>query len=277
MENQMEILLSKINEKFNEQTLTLTTAITKNVMEALDDKLKIITEENNNLKTRVSNLEQKVSFLEKEKRKNNLVLFGIEEKGKTELELVDFVKEILQDSGTHIDSQEISEIHRIGTNYEKNRPLIISLTTSWKKHLILKNKRNLPTNVFVNEDYPKEVLEIRKQLKPELEAERKKGNIAFIKYDKLIVKKPTNPSREKRKRETPTGSPTTPTPYQKKTNTQNEITEIQPPSTIKGVVKPSILTFVTRERSASTSEMQKNEQRPPRTGNNKQMQQQTQI
>lgn len=255
----MEILLSKINEKFNEQTITLTTAITKNVMEALDDKLKVLTEENNNLKTRVSNLEQKISNLEKEKRVKNLVFFGIEEKGKTELELVDSVKEILVDSGTHIDSQEISNIHRIGTNFEKNRPIIISLTTSWKKHLILKNKRNLPTNVFVNEDYPKEVLETRKQLKPQLEAERKNGNIAFIKYDKLIVKKSMNSNREKRKRETPTGSPTTPTPSQKKTNTKNEKIGTQYPSTNKEVLKPSILAFVTRERSASMSEMQKNE------------------
>lgn len=255
MEKQMEILLSKINEKFNEQTITLTTAITKNVMEALDDKIKVLTEENNNLKTRVSNLEQKMTILEKEKRMKNLVFFGIEEKGKTESELVDFVVKILVDSGTNIDNQEISNIKRIGTNSDKNRPIIISLTTSWKKHLILKNKRNLPKNVSVNEDYPKEVLETRKQLKPQLEAERKNGNIAFIKYDKLIVIKPTKSNREKRKRETPTGSPTTPTPSQKKTNTKNGKIGTQPPNTLK----PSILTFVTRERSASMPEMQKNE------------------
>lgn len=258
MDKQMEIFFSKINEKINEQTVTLTSAITKNVMEALDDKLKVLTEENINLKTRVSNLEQRISILEKEKRKKNLVFFGIEEKGKKELELVDFVKEILEDSGTHIDSQEISNIHRIGTNSEKNRPIIISLTTSWKKHLILKNKRNLPKNVFVNEDYPKEVLETRKQLKPQLEEERKNGNIAFIKYDKLIVKKQTNSNREKRKRETPTGSPSTPTPSQKKSNMKNENIVTQPPSINKEVLKPSIFTFVTRERSASMSEMQKN-------------------
>lgn len=140
-----------------------------------------------------------------------------------------------------------------------NKIISKSLTTSWKKHLILKNKRNLPINVFVNEDYPKEVLETRKQLKLQLEAERKSGNIAFIKYDKLIVKKPTNSNREKRKRETPTGSPTTPTPSQKKTNTKNRKIATQSPNTTKEVLQPSILTFVTRERSASMPEMQKNE------------------
>lgn len=38
-------------------------------------------------------------------------------------------------------------------------------TTTWKKHLILRNKRNLPTNVYFKEDFCKEVLKIRKQAK----------------------------------------------------------------------------------------------------------------
>lgn len=142
-------------------------------MEALGKKLKILREENNDLKTKISTLEQKISYYEKEKRRNNLVLFGIDAKGKTELELVDFIKEILEEAGTHLDSQEISNVHRIGTQSERDGPVIISLTTSWKKHLILKNKRNLPTNVYVKEDFPKEVLEIRKQLQPKVEEERK--------------------------------------------------------------------------------------------------------
>ncbi|KAF9415769.1 hypothetical protein HW555_006670 [Spodoptera exigua] len=218
MEKQMEIFFSKINEKFDEQTLKLTTAITKNVMEALEEKLKILSEENNNLKTKVNNLEQKITFLEKEKRKNNLVLFGIEEKGKTETELMNSITEIIVKAGTQLDIHEISYIRRIGAETEKQRPLIMSLTTTWKKHLILKNKRNLPTSVSVKEDFPREVLEKRKQLQPRVEAERKNGNIAYIKYDQIIVKKPTHNNREKRKRETTT-SPTTPS--QKKSNKKN--------------------------------------------------------
>lgn len=255
----MEILFSKINEKFNEQTTILATEITKNVMEALDEKLKILKEENNNLKTKVTNLEQKITLLEKEKRMNNLVLFGIEEKGKTEIELVDYVKEIIVRSGTQLDNQEINYIKRIGTQSDKNRPVKISLTTIWKKHLILKNKRNLPSNVYVKEDFPKEVLEIRKQLQPKMREERENGNIAFIKYDKLIVKKPGTNNREKRKREL-SGSPTT--PYQKKPSMKNNENDSENAKASKSsnreVIKPSILSYVTRERSASMSELPKN-------------------
>lgn len=54
----------------------------------------------------------------------------------------------------------------------------------------------------MKEDYSKEILEKRKQLQPQLEEEKKKGNIAYIKYDKLIVLNPKNNDGEKRKRET---------------------------------------------------------------------------
>lgn len=81
----------------------------------------------------------------------------------------------------------------------KPRPVLCSFINNWKKNEIIKNKRNLKT-IHVNEDYSKEVLERRKELQPKLVEERKKGNTAYLKYDKLIVKK-NNTSQEKRKRE----------------------------------------------------------------------------
>ncbi|CAH2097427.1 unnamed protein product [Euphydryas editha] len=72
----------------------------------------------------------------------------------------------------------------------------------------MKNKRNFPTNVYVKEDFPKDVLEIRKQLYPQVEAERKNGNKAFIKYDKLIEKKnKLTTTAKKEKEEKPSRRP----------------------------------------------------------------------
>lgn len=171
-------------------------------MEALDEKMKTITEENTKLKNKISELEFKLQRAEIEKRKNNLVFFGINENIKLEMELVDYIKEIIVNMGVHMDSQEISKVYRIGQKTDnKNRPVIVTITTQWKKHLILKNKPDLPQGVNIKEDYPKEILDKRKQLQPQVEEEIKKGNIAYIKYDKLIVKKPKE-NREKRKRET---------------------------------------------------------------------------
>ncbi|CAH0713782.1 unnamed protein product, partial [Brenthis ino] len=123
--------------------------------------------------------------MELEKRKYNLVFFGIEESGKLEAEMVDYIKDIIKETGTHIDSQEIKNIYRIGKNNNKSRPVVVTLTSLWKKHTILKNKANLPPGINVKEDYTKEVLEKRKKLQPQLEEERKKGNIAYLNMTNL--------------------------------------------------------------------------------------------
>lgn len=246
----MELLLSKLDEKLNKQTLT----ITANMMEVLENRLTPIIEENNILKSKVAKLEEKLHSIEKDKRKYNVIFFGTNEKGKNETELVDYIKEIVLETGTYMDSHEISNIYRIGQATSKCRPVVVSLTTTWKKHLILKNKANLPQGMYVKEDYPKEVLEIRKNLQLKVEEERKRGNIAFIKYDKLVVKTPNEINREKRKREK-SGSPNTPT--QKKIYNTNSIKKKQPSST-NNILKPNILNYVGRDRSASLPENSKN-------------------
>lgn len=60
--------------------------------------------------------------------------------------------------------------------------------------------------MYITEDYSKEVLEKRKALQAQLKEEWEKGNTAYLKYDKLIVKE-NNTSQEKRKRENSTSPP----------------------------------------------------------------------
>ncbi|KAI8426662.1 hypothetical protein MSG28_014383 [Choristoneura fumiferana] len=201
MDKSMEMLLSKLEMKLNQQTSIITFEVTKNVTQAIDEKLKSLVEENNALKIRVADLEQKINYMEKDKRRNNLVFFGIEEKGKSECVLVDHIKDIIIETGVHLDSQEIANVSRIGQHEAKNRPVVVTFTSSWKKHLVQRNKFNLPQGVYVREDCPKEVLEIRKNMQPKLMEERAKGNIAYFIYDKLVVKEPKDSNREKRKRE----------------------------------------------------------------------------
>lgn len=242
----MDLLLSKLDEKLQHQTLTITAAITKNVMDALEEKIAPIIEENKNLKTKIIKLEQKLNFMEKEKRKFNLIIFGTEENGKREAELVDYIKELILETGTYIDSHEISNIYRIKTSKPStSQPIVITLSTIWKKHLILKNKKKLPPGIYIKEDYPKDIVEIRKKLQPKVDEEIKKGNIAFIKYDKLVIKNPNENSRDKRKREQ---SKSPPTSTQKKANTNKKIEETNNKTLTKQVIKPNILNYIARER-----------------------------
>lgn len=244
----MELLLSKIDEKLSmkleQQTSNISAEVTKNVMNALDGRLKMLMEENNALKSRISTLEHKLEYLEKDKRQFNLVFFGVEEKGKNERELGDHIKDAIEDSGVQLDSTEIANVRRIGKQSDKNRPVVVTLTTKWKKHLVQINKSRLPEGIYIKEDYPKDVLETRKKLQHKLKEEQEKGNIAYLKYDKLVVKKPQDSNREKRKR----GKTESPIEkhHPKKQDTQKEI------------LKPNILNYVARGRPSSTSEPTKN-------------------
>ncbi|CAH2103652.1 unnamed protein product [Euphydryas editha] len=250
MEKNMELLLRKLDEKLDRQAEQITQSVTRNVMEAIDDKMNTIIEENKYLKNKIEELETKIKSFETAKRKNNLVFFGVEEKGKTETELVDHIKETVESTGVQMYSQEISNLYRIGRRTEnRNRPVVVSFTTIWKKHLILKNKSNLPPNIYVKEDYSKETLEKRKQLQPQVEEERKKGNIAYLKQDKLIVIKSKDNNREKRKRET-SSSPKQST--QKKVSTNNSPKNTTQPLTKahrNEIIKPNILSYVEKTRS----------------------------
>lgn len=81
-----------------------------------------------------------------------------------------------------------------------------------QKLKILKNKRCLAnTSYYIKEDYPKAVLEKRKDIPTQLETEKQLGNTAFIKYDKLIVlKNIQNLSRSRTNKRTLSESPELP-------------------------------------------------------------------
>lgn len=204
----MNVLLSKLDERFERQTETITRNVTKNVMEGLNEKMNELLVENSLLKTRVEGLEDKLNNIERAKRRKNIVFFGIEETESNECDLVQSIKDNLIEAGVNIECQEIATAFRLGKTdkkTEKIRPVLVQINSNWKKGLIFKNKKNLPANVFVSEDYPKDVQERRRQLIPKMEEERKKGKKAFIKYDKLIVEEHKN--KEKRKRDPESSSP----------------------------------------------------------------------
>ncbi|CAB3219823.1 unnamed protein product [Arctia plantaginis] len=213
MEQQFQIFFDKIKNEMEMQTTT----ITNNLLQKLEEKLQPIIEENKNLKVKIEVLENKLNKLENEKKKNNVLLFRLQETEKSSLDLLKTVKEIMKnDLNLIVNDSDIQSIYRIGKkNKEKTRPLLISFTNYWKKIEILKNKKRLK-DVYIVEDYPKAVLEKRKLLQEQLKEERANGKFAYIKYDRLIVKEGNATNIEKRKREEST-SP------EKQTNPKKQI------------------------------------------------------
>ncbi|GBP25975.1 hypothetical protein EVAR_84534_1 [Eumeta japonica] len=171
----------------------------------MEEKLIPIIEENKILKANVEKLQNEIAYLKKEKRSNNIVIFGLKEGESSASELILKVREVFQiDLQIHIGDSDVNNIYRIGKAIKTNnpRPILLSFTSNLKKSEIM-TKRKALKEIYITEDYPKEVLEIRKTLQPKLIEERNKGNLAYIKYNKLVVKE-SNPKKDKRKRETST-------------------------------------------------------------------------
>lgn len=89
-----------------------------------------------------------------------------------------------------ISINELDFIRRIGKRANgKPRPVVIGFIAWRMKLIIMKNKNvNKTDNLYITDDFPKKVLNEGNELKEQLDAEHKKGNIAFIRYNKLVVK-----------------------------------------------------------------------------------------
>lgn len=248
METSMKAILDKMDEmqrEYQKQTKTLTESIA-NLSASIDEKLKPLVEENKQLKNEVEGLNKKVYHLEREVRKNNLIMHGLEENETNNTELLESVIACLnttcKDTGLdNWDKYEISRVQRLGKKQsKKTRPILFTLTLEWRKLEILRNKKRFPANIYITEDYPKEILSIRKELKVKQLEEIKRGKIAFIRYDKLIVKDKNSAAKESEKRKrTATDSPK----QQLNSKKNDSRTKIN---------KTNSLGFITRPRDNST-------------------------
>ncbi|XP_052739861.1 uncharacterized protein LOC128199165 [Bicyclus anynana] len=229
MEGQFQILFDSMKIEMQTlmqtQTVELKESITNSIMDKMEEKLIPLVEENKELKLKIGKLENEIEFLKRGEKKNNVIVFGLEEKETSAYELIQELKKNLkQDLNINLEHYEINKIHRIGTKNEesnKSRPVLCSFVNNWKKNEILKNRKNLKT-INISEDYSKEVLEKRRKLKAELFEERKNGKIAYLKYDKLIVKENKN-SQDKRKRE----SSASPSSYNTQTKKYQTVSSIK--------------------------------------------------
>lgn len=192
MDQQLENLFQKIKIEMQKQTESL--------LEKMDQKIKPVSEENKMLRCEIEKLELKNDILEKEKKKQNILIFRLQEEEESGQQLLLRVKKEINNINVKLEEYEINKIYRIGTKESnvKPRPVVITLTNMWKRNEILKNKKKT-SNIYITEDFPKKVLDKRRSLLPLLHEEWSKGNYAFINYDKLVVK-PGIMGNEKRKR-----------------------------------------------------------------------------
>lgn len=149
-----------------------------------------IKHENAKLKNHVMAQDRKIVWLEREIRRKNIVIRGVEDKDKEKGEetMCEMIT-VIQKLGVQINKEEIDEVKRIGSYKEdRQRPILAKLTSGNKKWEILNNTTKLKgTNIWIDEDYTKETMEERKRLIPIMKEAREQGHRAYLKHNKLVI------------------------------------------------------------------------------------------
>lgn len=182
MESQFDMLFKKMKTEMDNQT--------QFILQRVDEQVKKLLIENIELRDKLEKYENKIKTLEERNRRKNLIIYGIPDGNENTQDRIDkFCNIITNDMTLKIDKNEVENAYRLGkTVGNKERPLLITFVTKWKRDEILINKKKLRRGIYISEDFSKEILEKRKELQHELLKEREKGKIAYLKADKLIVK-----------------------------------------------------------------------------------------
>lgn len=183
--------MQRIEEMFRQINNNMQTMTQR--MEIMMKDVEATKQENVQLKKQLIQQEQKIKEIEQEIRRKNIVIKGLEDR-EDEMgeEINQKLKKIFIKMEVKIDDNiDIEEVRRIG-KYKRgtNRPILMKMARSKKKFEILKQTKTLRgTDIWIEEDYTKEVQEERKLLIPHLKEARQKGYNARLRYNKLIINK----------------------------------------------------------------------------------------
>lgn len=144
------------------------------------------------LQTNYTDLEKQVEYIDNYSRRNSLLIKGLPEStnetwADTEVKVRDLVRDKL---GLEESAIEIERAHRMGSNSSgDSRQIAIKLLRFKDKEDILANAKKLVnTGIYINQSYSDKVNTKRSQLWQEVKANRRNGKIAYLSFDKLVVK-----------------------------------------------------------------------------------------
>ena len=179
--------LAEVGKKLNERLKTLEDS--NDVLSAdvgeMSTKVEQLEEENQFIKDRLRNLEEKLDSAENHSKRNNLLFYGIPtEAGETWSDCEDKVMNIIKTDMKITDSVAIERAHRVGI------AIIIKLLSYKDKDKILKGTKNLAStnkDISVREDFSQAVQTKRSKLVPMMKTLRKDGKRARLRFDKLVT------------------------------------------------------------------------------------------
>lgn len=141
-------------------------------------------DENQKIKILATDMEDRIERLENDKRRNNVVLYGLD---------MDTNKpEVIKNAIDNFMQQEL-QIKVEVTNATKigNKTCLIQLANQTEKIKVMQNKSKLRMNrgekFFIQDDLSKKDRDIQKQIRTRANEEKKNGKITKIGYRKLYI------------------------------------------------------------------------------------------
>lgn len=197
MKTELDSKLSSMESRLSEMEEKISTKIITNINQKFDDLHTNLHE----LRSRLENQEKRLYYLEKSNIERNLIFFGVHENEKSYSDIQNTILQIInKEMKVPIQAFEIQSIKRFGKKGSKPRPVSVALTTLGMKIIILKNKKRLEgSGIYIDHEFPAPILEKRKTLKLQMKKEVEKGNTAYLKYDKLIIKEKSVDSTHKKR------------------------------------------------------------------------------
>lgn len=184
MEQNIEVILNtvqRLEQKLDSCVLEI---------KILKEKVKVVEDENKQLLDVTKRLEQHIDKLENQSRRNNIILYGVEEIvnenwDKTEEMLINVIHEKL---GIDLRDNQIERAHRLGYAKNMKRPIIAKLTNYKTKEAIIRNAKLLKNSTLaISEDFSKKIIQERSRLKPLIGIAKQKGNLVHLSYNKIAI------------------------------------------------------------------------------------------
>lgn len=191
--NDIKDFMIQINDRMNGMSEQLRIILSQN--EEVRAGHKELVEANKVLDGKIAGVKSDVNLVkysykeyEKEVRRNNLVIFGVDELGyERNIDTCYIVLDILAKfCGMNISENVVNNAYRLGRG--RRRPIILKLNNFFVKEHILENVYKLKgSKIVIENDYTKEVREVRKCLVNFMKKARQQGMRASISHDKLRI------------------------------------------------------------------------------------------
>ncbi|XP_065677024.1 uncharacterized protein LOC136092554 [Hydra vulgaris] len=194
IENDLEITTKKVislEAYFTELKKYITTSdqIATEKFEVVKKKTKEINSKLRD-KSELLKVKSKLREIEDRSRRNNLRIDGLKENDNESWSNSEEKVLKLFEESLGLKEIKIERAHRTGIrDGKKVRSIVLKLLNYKDKERILKNSSKLKgKNIYINEDYCAETVQIIKELRMEMKKAREGGKFALISYDKLIVR-----------------------------------------------------------------------------------------